>query len=124
MKREIRFRGLAKDGRWYYGDLIADDMGARICYVVNMPPSYSEPGGDTQFIKINVDYETVGEYTGLKDKNGVDIFEGDFIMLHEYGNGIYKEVVFHNGSFCIHGFNWDRQTVEVIGNIHQHPELL
>jgi len=64
------------------------------------------------------------QFTGLKDKNGIEIYEGDFIRLHEYGEDVYKEVVFHNGAFCVHGFNWERKTAEVIGNKFQNPDLL
>lgn len=79
---------------------------------------------------LNSDYSGLGtrvifvQNTGLTDRNGTEIYEGDFIRLHEYGEDVYKEVVFHNGCFCIHGFNWDRKTAEVIGNIYNNPELL
>jgi len=69
MKRQILFRGLAKDGRWYYGDLLWNEMGCRIVYTVNIPPSWQEPGGDTKSIYQEVNSETVGQFTGLKDKN-------------------------------------------------------
>jgi len=63
------------------------------------------------------------EFTGLKDKNGKEIYEGDLVQLHEYGE-VYKEVVFYKGSFCIHGFNFGVEKSEIIGNIHENPELL
>ena len=98
-----------------------------------------------------VDRETVGQYTGMKDKNGKRIFEGDIIRTH-YANTIatdfVEQVVFHNGRFTslykLHGpgngkmfanlpdgvpylpqdktpyMDW----CEVIGNIHDKPELL
>lgn len=81
--------------------------------------------------------ETVGQYTGLTDKNGTKIFEGDIVAgavhwLERYKNGV---VAFRDGSF---GLIWHRGDIEqfnaftsmcnveyeVIGNIHDSPELL
>lgn len=73
------------------------------------------------------------QFTGLKDKNGKDIFEGDVQATYEHGTGNLKQaVVFDNGSFCVsHKFSlinelrgWKRDYLEVIGNIHENPELL
>jgi uncharacterized phage protein (TIGR01671 family) len=92
--------------------------------------------------------ETVGQFTGLTDKNGTKIFEGDIVKTH-YANAqkadFIETVVFHNGKFC--GFyenngckQWTTlydgvphlaidksvymDSVEIVGNIHDNPELL
>ena len=74
--------------------------------------------------------ETVGQYTGLTDKNGKKIFEGDIITMQKYGKGKHKSLVyFKNGKFAVDGSNYAFKDIcprnmEIIGNIHDNPELL
>ena len=147
MKRVILFRGKAvmntfsinedeakiKIGDWVYGALIPFDDGIDLIYErdPNNPKICGCHG-------IDVDHNTVGEYTGYCDDKGVKIFEGD-IIKYKYEEcdsytgwhglrEVTDEVVFEYGSFRLkntYPFNidslWDMNNskVEVIGNIHE-----
>ena len=126
MNREIKFRGLQKDGKFAYGKLLSDSAIGRW-------------GNSEIYNYSNVYLGTVGQFTGLLDKNGVEIYEGDIIQIDEYSSfeGTGKGIVdFLNGSFvCLYGqdaygkdkldnINTVNDSREVVGNIHQNPELL
>ena len=146
MNREILFRGKCVPdskyaGEWVTGGCVAPDSD---CKKRNEGLIVEYFGGNTT-ITYHVDPDTVGEFTGLFDNRGVKIFEGD-IVKHPYidpifrdlveskdGDGVTSEVVFHDGAFCvkydINDFIYlDSFTrhghVEVVGNIHDNPELL
>ena len=142
--REILFRGKRVDnGEWVEGAFLNDRDGAfYICPAVS-DISYGD-GGNRRRIGCwyKVDPSTVGQYTGLKDKNGKRIFEGDIAAQNWYdhdepSDDSFGEVVFceYDCSFSVmdiqkdgiiplgrcHAYHWE---AEVIGNIHDNPELL
>ena len=118
--REILFRGKTILGKWIEGDLL-QYLG---CGKVHIAQYYKGTGGQ------EVISETVGQYTGLTDKNGKKIFEGDIVTLPKYGGGKAKSVVyFKGGKFAVDGSNYAfkdmcTKNMVVIGNIHDNPELL
>lgn len=137
--REIKFRGKAKDGVWVYGSYVYahkwfgdGKAGHFICDIY----------GDCRDL---VDSKTVGQFTGLYDKNGKEIYEGD-IIKDQYEN---REIVFNrigwDSGFGLTGFVsvawWEREDyniqgfydadrciydneLEVVGNRWDNPELL
>ena len=124
--REIIFRGKRLDnGEWYYGSYLflhissVDWTGAKrgkpedVHYIVN-----------DQDINYAVSPSTVGQYTGLKDKHGKRIFEGDILSLR---TGRLYVVRFEDGAFILEDSAIPMSFAikfEIIGNIHDNPELL
>ena len=128
--RKILFRGKRngyaeqRDRDWLEGSLLVGDNGeCEICY-----------GTPRVRITYSVIPETVGQYTGLLDKNGKKIFEGDIVRVNrsEVPSIVeYSECNcgFHADSrsddyFSISVLNRDLVDLEVIGNIYDNPELL
>ena len=124
--REILFRGKRTDDyEWIEGSLCTTIPSDEDFYTI----SYFDFEG--YYIEEKVIPETVGQYTGLTDKNGKKIFEGDILTAHFVSNR-YKqqfEVIFEKGIFffdnkCVKVPVWDIYSLKVIGNIHDNPELL
>lgn len=146
--REIIFRGKSRrTGEWVEGFYIKDGLSEFILEVDKSPRPITE--AKPSFIKNFVRAATAGQFTGLTDKNGTRIFEGDIVKTH-YANAVKADfvelVVFHSGKYCgmaelqgggrifaplADGVPHDPRDrsvymdcVEVIGNIHDNPELI
>lgn len=123
MNREILFRGKRLDnGEWVYG------------YYLFSGSDFILPEGMFLNNIASVDPSTVGQYTGITDNNGVKIFEGDVVTVIYVGTPGEKKitgpVVYgeHETQFYVNtaffGYGIYGMSPEVIGNIHDHPELL
>lgn len=134
--REILFRGKRIDnGEWVHGSFCMDALEQYngLCGVDGFIRLYDKEKGKMQTHE--VDRETVGQYTGLTDKNGKRIFEGDICRVTRSCVLAYGKITFQNGCFWFvddgpggmlrlcdvktNGFK-----IEVIGNIHDNPELV
>ena len=95
MKREILFRGKRADnGEWVYGYLIGNNV------IVGEVVDFDEDYFNTEFW-YKVDPETVGQFTGLTDKNGAKIFDGDIVRFYDDSEDeLTNGVVVSNADFC------------------------
>lgn len=122
--REILFRG--KFGNeWKYGFLSIEPKGLVI----------KEPYKNESSNVWHIDADTVGQYTGMLDKNGTKIFEGDIIDFSDRSDGDGYGVVRYDAEGTEFEFVYDNfceglgrsywsENVEVVGNIYDNPELL
>ncbi len=141
MKREIEFRAWDKNLKEIVR-VISLNLRHECGYILANHPDSVKLGRDDTYMLDKEDSEVM-QYTGLKDKNGVKIFEGDIIQLY-YSNWLNEKSIirFHGGSFgygSAHVFtafnclqadtmrennDYCNVAITVIGNIHQNPELL
>lgn len=130
--RTIKFRGYnAKNKEWLYG-----------CYFINRGDHFICPDGEQPYDKtwedFQIDPNTLGQFTGLHDKNGKEIYEGDIICSEKYkhihvisyddtlGSFVGKTPGDRYGTFTgpINQRWINDYEKEVIGNIHDNPELM
>jgi uncharacterized phage protein (TIGR01671 family) len=129
--REIEFRGKdAGSDKWVFGSLLIWEDGQKeICTGERMVVS------ETIFDKITVKRDTVGQFTGLYDKNGVKVYENDIVHYKDIDSTVYiGKVSFHTkyAEFCCLGqrfghvmpFDYEHmKRFEVIGNVFDNPDL-
>lgn len=128
--RTIKFRGKSiLTDEWFYGDLVHSADKKRTAILVNDKDSYDE---------CEVTTETVGQLTGLIDKNGTEIYEGDILRFGNSPSGVC-EVKWNDSiaAFCIRFYfeaeigsrplgEWVEceKNIAIIGNIHDNGNLL
>lgn len=141
MNREIKFRAKRVDLNYWIHGYLREVFGETKRTFVIAPANKFESDGYTDMEEDYVQPDTIGQFTGLHDKNGREIYEGDILMCigkrednkaHKY----YRKVLFKNGAFgmtvseykcinplCNHIVNCELYW-EVVGNIYDNPELL
>jgi len=133
MDREIKFRGkLKSEDKWIYGfyyNTYVENKKIAVIIETYRTPKTHYTNGKLMSRSLEVFNESVGQYTGLKDKDGKDIYEGDILEYRDEDNikEIHK-VFWGDASFQCAGqylehlyltTNW-----KIIGNIYENPELL
>lgn len=121
--REILFRGKRTDNKqWVEGfyALIGEENPS--AYIIK-----------SNGHRIRVAHKSISQFTGLTDKNGKKIFEGDIMPVYEQGEEYYYKVVYNGDCFMLAMLDSEQGSYplsaknaisEVIGNIHDNPELL
>ena len=138
--RTIKLRGL-KEGEWVYGG-ITSNLHSPVESTQIVTNEFMEGDEENEhYIFVDVAVRTIGQFTGLHDKNGIEIYEGDIYsrlgctyvveMPSEWG-GFYWRKIYDDWTnknvYAKNQHSWlsesDCTTCEIIGNIHENPELI
>lgn len=129
MKRDIKFRAKRLDnGEWVYGLLWKKHFNSRESFISCFP---DKDDNETAF---RIDPLTLGQYTGLKDKNDKEVYQGDIvnctsgcpheiIWIEAYGGTFFGGMLIWYLSGLKEGYAWSNDE-EIIGNIHDNSDLL
>ena len=134
MRYKFRGKEIGTD-KWVYGYYFKDFNGKS--YIINTLQEIQT--ADTSNVWIEVLGETIGQYTGLKDKNGKEIYEGDIIFIKgetklldikgkvEYSNILAQFIITNTGNIVNEAESlgdYEEEDIEKIGNVYDNPELL
>lgn len=132
MNREIKFRGKRVDnGKWIYGDLRQPNTDKPLLQYYGLVFIYRH--SDSSMFQVIP--ETVGQFTGLLDKNGKEIYEGDICLINDIQfdeeesfaiewEGEMATFVLSSKTITVTFDVVYARQLEIIGNIHDNPELL
>ena len=129
---KFRGRSTVEDdkGKWVYGHLLIDDNRALIINGIIE--------ANDEYVSLeewcDIDMKTIGQSTGLKDKNGTEIFEGDALKNNDYPNQTFIckhsrlqesfQVESLNGLLTLSLWKDEERDWQVLGNIYENPELV
>ena len=121
------YRGLTKEGKWVYGWYVGE--GFKCSLIIPTSGGYGSYGStdsDKTMIGpvLEVLPETVGHNTGLKDRNGKEIYEGDIVCGMIDDEKHTWDISWETDDMLGWSIDNTNEPLEVIGNIHQTPELL
>jgi uncharacterized phage protein (TIGR01671 family) len=131
MERTIKFRGKSISGEWVYGDLIQLDT--QLCIAKSHQWAGVPANNSIEIDVTKIVPETVGQFTGLKDRNGVKIYEGDVIQYETDYDLMRFEVKWNKDTLMWEAVSqvivdeplyYKNGFIEIIGNIHDNPELI
>ena len=140
MKRKIKFRGFSiHENDWvygYFGGKINTYTAEDEPFIIQ--PTYNAATDRSYFTDIAIKKDTEGQYTGLKDRDGKEIYEGDIVIAKgevnilyvvKFGQYMYSDACFFLEEISdtnppLRFFSRGIDQTEIIGNIHQNPELL
>ena len=127
MERKVKFRGKnIHTGEWLYGDYHREGK----THYITKPGDFMREYAPIEFI---VDEKTLGQFTGMLDKNGKEIYEGDIILQQGYSGKKLMLVRFEHGAFITGEHSGSSTAIrpmliqkrcEVLGNIYDNPGLI